>query len=318
MSIVLTEGQGLSEPIAFQKSKLVKDFLANQDVKLSSIDLYRKTIRRFFAWLELKRLCLSEVDRKTVLQYKSDLLQSSLSTLTVESYLTVVRKFFEWTETERIFPNVAKGIKAPRRTYKGFRKLPLNRDQIQELLLSIDRSTLLGKRDFALVNLLLRTGLRTIEIVRADIGDISQRYGQSILKVHGKGSDSKEDQYVVLTEKSLGPIRDYLKARGDNNPGSPLFASLSRMNRNERLTTRSIRKIVKEMFRSIGIDAPEYTAHSLRHTAGVLVLESGADLYSTQLFMRHGDPATTQIYLRTVEEKIRLNNHAGNKLDEII
>ncbi len=77
-------------------------------------------------------------------------------------------------------------------------------------------------RDFALLNLLLRTGLRDIEVVRADCGDIQTVSGVDVLYIQGKGRPGK-DNYVVLTESALAPIRDYLGMRDDSRDSSPLF-----------------------------------------------------------------------------------------------
>jgi len=91
-------------------------------------------------------------------------------------------------------------------------KDPLTVDDVSGLLGSIDRSTIEGKRDYALINLLIRTGLRTIETIRADVGDIRQASGETVLSVQGKGRDEK-DELVILTPPSLNPIREYLTAR---------------------------------------------------------------------------------------------------------
>ena len=112
---------------------------------------------------------------------------------------------------------------------------------------------------------MLRTGLRTIEIIRADIEDIRQQSGEAILWIHGKGRDSK-NEFVLLTHEALKPIYEYLQARGRVKEPGPLFVSLSDRNRNKRLTTRSIRRIVKEHLRDICLDSDRLTAHSLRHT----------------------------------------------------
>ena len=230
-----------------------------------------------------------QLRREEILQYKEWLLNSERSNLTVGSYLTSVRKFFEWLETKRYYPNIAKGIKTPIRD-KGFKKDVLTTNQIKELLVSVDLTDLKGKRDFAILNLLLRTGLRTIELVRANIEDLSQKGEEVVLYVQGKGRDSK-DKFVLLTPKAYEPIREYLNAMGTLQAKQPLFTSLSKNNLKGRLTTRSISGLAKLGLRKIGLNSPKLTAHSFRHTAAVNVLRSGADLYTTQLFMRHSDPA---------------------------
>ena len=75
-------------------------------------------------------------------------------------------------------------------------------------------------RDFAIVNLLLRTGLRTIEAVRADVGDITFKANRRILRVWGKGHDTKDD-FVVLTDKTYLPIKNYLATRKGAKANEP-------------------------------------------------------------------------------------------------
>ncbi len=294
--------------------ELTERFLSSQDVKPSSRRLYRRTLKQYFNWIEEKLLNLEAITRKEIIDYKQYLLDAGKSELTVGSYLSVVRKFYEWAEAYKYYPNVAKGIKTPKRE-KGFKKDPLTIEQIKELLSSIETESPQGKRDYAIVNLMIRTGLRTIEVIRADIEDIGYKAGEMVLFIKGKGRDAK-DNFVILTAKAYKPILDYLSTRGKTDGSEPLFTSMSNNSRGERLTTRTISFIVKSRLKGIGLSSGKLTAHSLRHTAGVNVLKAGGDLYTTQLFMRHKDPATTQIYLRTVEEEFRIMNAPEKLLDE--
>ena len=152
-------------------SDLVERFLASQDTKQTSKETYRRGLMRFMGWII--REGIQDPTREDILAYKGFLRNQDLSSSTLSSYLVAVRKFFEWTEGVKIYPNVAKGIKGARRS-RGFRKDSLTIPQIKELLGGIDRSTLRGKRDYALINLLIRTGVRTIEVTRADVGDIDR------------------------------------------------------------------------------------------------------------------------------------------------
>ena len=81
--------------------------------------------------------------------------------------------------------------------------------QVKDLFYQFDSSTLQGKRDFTIVNVIARTGLRTIEAIRTNIEDIKQEGGDALLFFQGKGSDSK-NSFVILTEKALNPILTYL------------------------------------------------------------------------------------------------------------
>ncbi len=85
----------------------------------------------------------------------------------------------------------------------------------------------------------------------------------------------------------------------------------------ERLTTRSISFIAKEGLKGIGLDERSYTAHSLRHTGPTNILRTTGDLEQTRLFCRHSNPATTLIYVKTLEDERRLENSGEAVLDTL-
>lgn len=290
---------------------LVERFLLAQDVKEKSKLTYRKALRQFFAHLaENKTASLS---REDIISYKESLSQRGLSAFTLSTYLVAVRKFFEWAESAKLYPNIARGIKGAKKP-RGFKKDALTVEQVKRVLASIDRSTLQGKRDFALLNLLVRTGLRTIEVIRADVADVRQEGGEALLYIQGKGRDSK-DEFVLLTEETLSPLRDYLAERGACNETSPLFSSLSDRNRNKRLTTRTLSRISKSYLRGAGLDDRRLTAHSFRHTAVTLSLMGGASIQEAQTLARHTSLNTTLIYAHNIN---RVGNAPERKIDKML
>jgi integrase/recombinase XerD len=183
---------------------------------------------------------------------------------------------------------------------KGFRKECLTTDQIKSALAVFDTTTLDGLRDYALFNLLVRTGLRTVEVSRATVGDLRQESGEAILLVQGKGRDSKDD-FVLLVDETLRPLRKYLASRGPLSENEPLFCSTSNRTRGEPLKERTISGIIKETLRKVDIDDSRITAHSLRHTAVSLSIKNGASLIQAQAMARHSDPKTTMIYFHNHE-----------------
>ena len=294
-----------------QFDRLVDNFILNQDVKQSSRDTYRKTLKPFLAWIRDKNF--STITRQDILEYKEYLQSQNISSLTLSSYLVTVRKFFEWLESMKYYPNVAKGIKGAKRD-RNFRKDTLTVSQVKELLNGMDTITIQGKRDYALLNLLIRTGLRTIEVIRSDVGDIRQEGGEAVLWIQGKGRDSK-DEFVLLTDETLKPINEYLRARGKVKDIEPLFASMSDRNRNGRLTTRTVRRIVKDYFRGIGLESLRLSAHSLRHTAITLSLQGGATIQEAQALGRHANINTTMIYAHNIN---RITNAPERKIDKML
>jgi integrase/recombinase XerC/integrase/recombinase XerD len=291
---------------------LVDSFINSQDVKLSSKELYRRTLKQYFNWIDKKNFILSEIARPQLLEYKDELLLSGMSSLTVASYITSVRRFYEWTEANKFYPNIAKGIKSPKRKQQ-FKKQPLLPAQATSLLNHYQDKS---KRDYSIISLLLRTGLRTIEIIRANVEDIVFKGSQRVLLVHGKGRDEK-DNFVLLTDKSFKPLEEYLATRSKVNNTDPLFISTSNNSKGDRLTTRSISFIAKEGLKAIGLDERSFTAHSLRHTTAVNILRAGGSLETAQFTLRHSNPATTQIYTATLNEERRLQNSGEALIDSL-
>lgn len=291
---------------------VVEQFIAAQDVRPSSKSLYRRTLKQYLDWVEQQAYSLEEIDRRHVLQYKEKLLADGKSSLTVGSYITSVRRFYEWTEAQKLYPNVAKGIKSPKRKQQ-FRKQPLRPEQATALLNNEQQNH--STRDYALINLLVRTGLRTIEVSRANVEDITYLGGKRVLRIKGKGRDEK-DNFVVLTDKAYIPLQQYLDER--KAVGSePLFTTTSNRCKGGRMTTRTISHIAKEALQGIGLDNRAYTAHSLRHTAAVNILRAGGSLEMVQLTLRHANPATTQIYTSTINEERRLAASGESLLDNM-
>ncbi|HOI25045.1 MAG TPA: tyrosine-type recombinase/integrase [Caldisericia bacterium] len=296
-----------------QLALLILRFISALDLKETSKYTYQRELKPFSEWVVKNRV--KQPIRDDILQYKAFLEKQGLSPLTISSYIVVVRRFFEWMESEKIYPNIARGVKGMKRN-RGFRKDPLTLNQIQKLLQHMERESYQGLRDFAIINLLIRTGLRTIELVRSNVGDIRQESGQSVLWVQGKGRDSK-DEFVVLTDQTLLPIQEYLKKCRSKRlrETDPLFSSISDRNSGMRLTTRSISRIVKDNLRRIGIDNLRLTAHSLRHTAITLALQGGASLQEAQALGRHANINTTMIYAHNIN---RVSNAPEHKIDELL
>ena len=291
----------------------VQAFAISQYVKPSSRALYSRTLNTFFEWVDASGRNVATLTVADLIAYKEELLAGGKSSLTVASYINSLRRFYEWTEANKIYPNIGKGLHAPKRK-QAFRKQPLTVAQVGELL-HHEQGTQ-SARDYAIINLMVRTGLRCVEVVRANVGDITYKGGQRVLLVQGKGRDEK-DNFVILTDACYNPIREYLNTRSVLDDNAPLFASVSRNNDGGRMTTRAVSGIAKQGLKSVGLDNKVFTAHSLRHTTAVNILRAGGSLEMAQYTLRHTNPATTQIYTATLKEEQRLNNGGETLLDNL-
>ena len=280
---------------------LMEAFLASLDVKDKTRDTYYWAMTQYFEWLQNTNRSIQFLSSADIIAYKTDLLRRMLTPLTVSVYLSAVRRFYSWAESSRLHTNIARDIKAPRMK-KGFKKLHLNEAEITALLEHAKKRSL---RNYAMLNLLVRTGLRTIELVRADIGDIKYKKGRRVLYVMGKGHDSKDD-FVIISDAAWKPLQAYLSERGVTAKKDPLFVTEGKGHKGNRMSPRSVQYVCKNAIRAIGLDSPEYSPHSLRHSTAVMMLKNGADWKDVQRVLRHSSPVTTQIYTASIEEELRL------------
>lgn len=248
---------------------------------------------------------------------------------TIKQYLQSVCQFFKWAAAEGIYPNIAENIHAPKVKTDTHRKEALTAADVLTIEKSItataeqktaeaatnrkdtagriDRATEQGKRLYAMYLLAVNCGLRTIEISRANIKDIETKGGVSYLYVWGKGH-TEADTKKALAPEVKAAIDEYLNSRTDaRNSNSPLFVSTGNRSGGKRILARTISAMLKKAMKQAGYDSERITAHSLRHTAGTSVQELTNNLYLTQQYMRHANPATTEIYLHNDTEKQEAN-----------
>lgn len=280
------------------------------DAKPRTVEAYTRAARQFIAYLADRGI--RQPTREDVIAFRDDIAKGHKAT-TVQNYIMAIRQFFKWTAQEGIFPNVAEHVKGAK-LERGFKKDYLTSAQVKKLINKVDTSTLKGKRDFAILALMVTTGLRTIEVIRADVGDMRTVADFTALFVLGKGRDEKED-YVKIEPVVEEAIRDYLKERGTCKEGEPLFASIAHRNTGKRMTTRSISRIVKDHLREADLVSDRLTAHSLRHTAATLNLLNGGTPEETRQLLRHSSINTTMIYSHALE---RANNNSEARIAKSI
>lgn len=297
-----------------------KKFLVNEEILEEFIrslrkkteatkETYLKGARHFVAY------CLDhnieEVEEQDITNYVN-WLYSSYSASTINMYLTALRNFYRFLNKKGI-KNLASDIESVRNS-RNPKKDPLTKDQALELLNSIDKTTEEGLRNYAIINLLLRQGLRTIELERANVGDLRTLGTKHLLEVQRKGHQEKDD-YIKLLPATYEAILDYLATRKDAKAEDPLFTSLSNRDKGSRLKTRTIRHIVKGLLLNIGINSPRITSHSLRHSAITFALLGGASIQEAQLIAGHENVNTTLIYAHNLD---KLNTDYEEHIDQYL
>ena len=277
-------------------SKVINSFIAFLDVSSLTVKAYRAGISKLLEYL--RKEGIRQPKRENIIDFKNYLIHCGKKPATVALYMSAIRRFFSWCESEGLYPNITNGIKSPRQE-RSHKRDAFSADELKAIISGLDHKTLEDKRNFALFTLITACGLRTVEVVRANVGDIHRISGVLVLDIQGKGHASK-DAFVKITPMVEKAVTDYLSARGHVSPNEPLFASCSRRNRGGRLTTRTISQVCKNAMKAAGYDSHRLTAHSLRHSAVTIALMGGMSLQDTQAFARHANIATTTIYAHDV------------------
>lgn len=176
----------------------------------------------------------------------------------------------------------------------------LSEDEIKHLIIKLKElvSTPQNARLKAILALLALQGLRQVEVIRLDVKDIDLVAHTAF--VRGKGRDDKE--LVSLHPETVKALQEYMKT--NKKASGALFTSISNFGKGQRLTTRSIRKIVTGILKELGI---EKSTHGFRHFFTTKLIQSyKGDLLEVAQYTRHRGLEMLQVYNDAVKKKADL------------
>ena len=290
----------------------VPAFLESLDVSSNTVRTYQEALKNFTRWVAAHDGAEAEPSPETVRAYR-EWLKTERSANTVLTYWVALRRFFQYAAlNDLIQKNPVEGLKGLRRP-RGHLRRDLTRGELRRVFEAIDTTTELGRRDYAMISLMARNGLRIIEVHRADVGDLDTRQHRQVLHIWGKGRDER-DEFVVLARPTQDALEAYLDARGATVPSEPLFTKKSDANYQgeARLSTRHIRRRITHYFEQAGVKSDRISVHSLRHSFVTLAIEGGATLMEAQAAARHRSIQTTMVYFH---EHGRLDNPIEDRID---
>lgn len=299
-------------------NELIREFLESIEAAEGTKTAYRKSLGYWTVWSIKSNRDLHNPVKADLLGYKTDLINSNLSAATIDSYLIAVRKFLSWLhDMEYIDYNPSEGIRWQRDKRGIFIKQALTLDEVERLLAVHNLDTAVSKRNYALIDLMVFTGLRCIETTRLNVGDIKEAANRWHLQVWRKGTNQRAGVISVPYDR-IRPIRDYWKYRENLSDDQPVFVNHSPCSRNTRLTPTTISRIVKESLRMIGLDSNKYTAHSLRHTAATLAYFAGSEYFEIGNMLGHRSPRQTEHYVHSLGVESTLQGRATEKINEYV
>jgi len=268
---------------------------------------YRQDATQFASWLAANDLTLPTLSNNDIWLYRR-YLSDNFAKPSAERKLIVVRRLLEEAVKQAVIPyNPAQGVRGYRS--KDEQETPhtaLETEQARDLLRTVSTFSRQGKRDFAILLLLLRTGLRRSECADLRLGDLQEEQGHQVAIIrHAKGDKRRK---VKVPVDVMRAINEYLEACGRSDFGkeAPLFVQFRRGDhpRPEGISSQVIERIVKTHSARVGL---VLTPHGLRATFVTLALEAGAKLEQVQYAVGHADPRTTERYQK---RKLNLDNNA--------
>ena len=294
--------------------EILNEFISSIDVSKGTAASYKAVLVSFIRWLQvsLKSPDIFEAGLPDLLRWKGYLQENHRAT-TQRLYVTVIKRFYFWLDQMGYSNNIAGKLKTPKAINGGLRR-PLNVEQSKQLLASIQRNTITGTRDYAILNLLLINGLRLIEVCRMDISDFYQR---PYVSIQGKGRHDKSD-YIRLWPHTMNAIDVYLSQRGTDN-NSPLFCSHSPQNPGTRLTPKYLSSRIRFYLDEIGLTGKMgFCAHSLRHATASILRAEGVAVDEISRKLRHSSLAVTQRYIHFIDQELKQRDKPGELLESLI
>jgi integrase/recombinase XerD len=270
-----------------------------QGLAKNSLDAYRRDLRLFARWLEVKRpgRGLLEVQPEDLSSYFAER-HAETKPSSANRRLSVFKRFYQLAlRTNRISADPCLAMASARQPARFVHTL--TEAQVEALLAAPDVRTPLGLRERTMLELMYASGLRVSELVTLKLVELSMNDG--VLRVTGKGSKTR---LVPFGEQARLWIERYLKdARGvilDGQVDDALFVT----GRGAPMTRQMFWVIIKKHAAKAGIKGP-LSPHTLRHAFATHLLNHGADLRVVQLLLGHSDISTTQIYTHVARERLK-------------
>lgn len=223
--------------------------------------------------------------------------QKTCQPVSIHSYYRHTKRFFNWMVAEGILelsPMI--NIKPPRVPQTMIK--PFQVEDLRRMLFLCDEQTFVGARNKSIILLFIDTGLRLAELTRIDLANID--FDRGIIKVMGKGARERVVHMSQRTEKAM--LR-YMLKRDDNLPC--LWLTQQR----KPLTKWGVVQIIRILGQRAELKNVRCSAHTFRHTAATLALESGALEFEVQAMLGHSTLAMTRRYVSSLNSEKAAEAH---------
>lgn len=260
----------------------------------------------FFQFLFSRKInSLGSVNRQILRDYMFWLMQQGVARATIANKMSAIRSFYRYLHREELIKeNPLETVTSP----KLDRRLPivLSTDEIARLLDAPSKTTPVGQRDRAIIELLYASGLRVSEVVSLNLTQVD--LGEKEVRVIGKGN---KERIVLIGEPAANCIVTYLNDGRKKLLANKTCTAVFVNQYGNRLIDRRVQKIIDRYTKAANINRKVHP-HILRHTFATHMLDGGADLRVVQELLGHASLSTTQIYThvsKSQAKKVYLSAH---------
>ena len=276
-------------------SQFYTDLILVKRSAQKTAETYKISCEDFLHWVIKERIKLQEIDIKKLTYYLVKRQTEGASEVTIAKDISALRALGDYFVRKNVWQeNVALMLDRP----KASRPLPkvLSIEQVDKLLEVIDTSTLSGKRDSALFELIYSCGLRISEACDLLVSNVHMQ--ERILLVHGKGD---KERIVPFGEQAAEKLEFYLNEVRPELTKGRIVPQVFVNYKGDPISRKGVWKRFKELEALTGIDCK---VHTLRHSFATHLLSGGADLRSVQELLGHSDLSTTTIYTHINDNQI--------------
>jgi len=287
-------------------NKYINYLEAERNASPYTVRNYTTDLLDFFQFLKANGIdSLKEVDRHTLRDYLSHLMEKGFVKASIARKLSAIRSFYRYLLREEI---ISTSPAATTSSPKLDKRLPsfLTIEEINRLLETPDLSTPQGLRDRALMELLYASGIRVSELVSINLEQVNLDTNE--IRVWGKGS---KERMVLMGKPAARALTAYLNQGRPELLGEKRSSALFLNRYGKRLIERRVQRILEKYTNIAGIGKRVYP-HMLRHTFATHLLDGGADLRVVQELLGHASLSSTQIYThvsKSQAKKVYLSAH---------
>lgn len=275
-----------------------------------TVNFYRQQIRNLILALEDQGIptkvdCVTyDIIERNFIAYSLNELGVSYSTVAIR--LRGLRAFFNWlVERGVLRESPMKDIVINDRERNIVETY--SHEQVRELLRQPDLETFVGYRDYAIMTILIETGVRLRELTDIKVGDV--RMNDSQILIHGK---NREDRLVPIQSQAKRVLRRYLKARGES-PVPYLFIT----HHDRQMSRKAVQERISKYGRMSNITNVRNSPHTFRHTFAKMSVQNGANVFDLQKILGHSTLDMVRVYVNMFSAEVAESHRKFSPIENL-